>query len=131
MNNIKAGKLRQGGGAGAKPLYLHEKDGLIFTAVKLGDVPGPLVEVILSFHLEDNDGPQWDPLREIRMFHNVTIKLVPENGIQPFKFRHGQSPRRNRRRYISQRSLMSLSANTSVSLNDIFNGSFRDSPFRR
>jgi hypothetical protein len=30
------------------------------------------------------------------MFQNVTIKLVPENGIQPLKFRHGQSPRRNR-----------------------------------
>jgi hypothetical protein len=46
--------------------------------------------------LKDYGGAQRNLLREIRMFHNVTIKLVPENGIQSFKFRHGQSPRRNR-----------------------------------
>ncbi len=81
---------------GAQPLYLHEEDGLIFAPVKFGDVPGPLVESILPFQLEDYDGPRRNPLRKIRMFHNVTIKLEPEDGIQPFKFRHGQSPRRNR-----------------------------------
>jgi hypothetical protein len=42
--------------------------------------------------LENYDGPRRNLLREIRMFHNVTIKLEPEDGIQPFKFRHGQSP---------------------------------------
>ncbi len=77
---------------GAQPLYLHEEDGLIFATVKLGDVPCPFVEGTLPFQLEDYDGPQRDLLRKIRMFHNVPIKLNPENGIQSLKFRHGQSP---------------------------------------
>jgi len=85
---------------GTQPLDPHIKDRpvfvLVFRTVPLRDATGPLVESILPFHLKDYGGAQRNLLREIRMFHNVTIKLVPENGIQSFKFRHGQSPRRNR-----------------------------------
>ena len=87
----------EAGLGGTQPLDPHVKERpvfvLVFRTVPFGDVPGPLVEVILSFHLEDYSGPQRNPLREIRMFHDVTIKLEPEDGIHPFKFRHGQSPR--------------------------------------
>ena len=62
---------------GTQPLYLHEEDGLIFAPVKPGDFPGPLVERILPFQLEDYSGPQRNLLRENRMFHDVTIKLDP------------------------------------------------------
>ncbi len=75
---------------------MHEEDGFIFVPVKFGDFPGPPVESILPLQLEDYSGPQRNLFREIRMFHDVTIKLVPENGIQSLKFRHGQSPRWNR-----------------------------------
>ena len=45
--------------------------------MKLGDFPGPLVECILPFQLENYSGPQRNPFRKIRMFHDVTIKLDP------------------------------------------------------